>query len=127
MIRPIRHLFANTIFLRYVCTGGLNTVIHWFFFFLLTICFSFGQGIANIFAFLVAVTFSYLVNAKWTFRATTSWRKYVIYTLFMAFIAGLVGWGGQMLNLHPVLTLCLFSCISLVCGFIYSRFIVFRD
>lgn len=127
MIRLIRYLFINRQFRRYIFTGGLSTCIHWGIFFLLTLTFSMGQGIANLIAFSVAVTSGFFCNARWTFSATASLRRYVIYSLFMAFIAGMLGWGAQRLNINPVFTLCLFSGISLVCGYLYSRFIVFRN
>lgn len=38
-----------------------------------------------------------------------------------------VGWAADKSGMAPIVTLILFSAISLVCGFIYSKFIVFRD
>jgi MFS family permease len=38
-----------------------------------------------------------------------------------------VGWAADKSGLPPIITLITFSAISLVCGFIYSKFIVFKD
>lgn len=126
-IRRIAGLFANKMFFRYLCTGGLNTCIHWGVFLVLDLGFHMGQASANICAFIVAVTFSYFANARWTFSTTPSLRTYFVYTPFMAVMAGLIGMAGQVFRFHPLLTLCLFSAISLVCGYLYARFIAFGD
>jgi hypothetical protein len=44
----------------------------------------------------------------------------------MALIAGAVGAGGQAFNFNPFITLILFSSVSLVCGYISSKYIIFR-
>ncbi|EDQ9695039.1 GtrA family protein, partial [Salmonella enterica subsp. enterica serovar Dublin] len=46
---------------------------------------------------------------------------------FMGTLSAVVGWMADQCSLPPLITLITFSAISLVCGFIYSRFIVFRD
>lgn len=42
-------------------------------------------------------------------------------------LSAVVGWVADKSGMAPVVTLIVFSAISLVCGFIYSKFIVFRD
>ncbi|MGO0676854.1 GtrA family protein, partial [Citrobacter werkmanii] len=39
----------------------------------------------------------------------------------------IVGWAADKSGMAPIVTLIVFSSISLICGFIYSKFIVFRD
>ena len=46
---------------------------------------------------------------------------------FMGTLSAAVGWAADKSGMAPIVTLILFSAISLVCGFIYSKFIVFRD
>ncbi|EAN8083698.1 GtrA family protein, partial [Salmonella enterica subsp. enterica serovar Indiana] len=46
---------------------------------------------------------------------------------FMGTLSAVVGWMADKCSLPPLLTLITFSAISLICGFIYSKFIVFRD
>jgi hypothetical protein len=84
------------------------------------------QTIANLAAFCVAVTFSFFVNARWTFKAQATTVRYVLYVIFMGAMAAGVGKLADRAHINPVITLVAFSAISLVFGFIYSRFIVFR-
>ncbi|MBJ9598129.1 GtrA family protein [Citrobacter werkmanii] len=57
------------LFGRYVSVGVLNTAIRWLCFGALFSLIGLGQSISNLVAFCVAVTFSFLVNAKWTFKS----------------------------------------------------------
>ncbi|MDU1734609.1 MAG: GtrA family protein, partial [Citrobacter sp.] len=77
--------------------------------------------------FVVAVSFSFYANAKFTFNSTTTTLRYMLYVGFMGTLSAAVGWAADMCRLPPLVTLVTFSAISLVCGFIYSKFIVFRD
>ncbi|MDU4290024.1 GtrA family protein [Mixta calida] len=114
------------LFSKYVSVGVLNTVIHWIVF---GACWSMGasQSIANLIAFIVAVTFSFCVNARYTFGSRVTPGRYILYVAFMGAMAASVGAMSDCLELNPIVTLILFSAISLVMGFFYSRFIVFRD
>ncbi|MBR7443084.1 GtrA family protein, partial [Klebsiella pneumoniae] len=46
---------------------------------------------------------------------------------FMETLLAVVGCLAHNFSLPPLLTLVSFSAITLTCGFIYSKFIVFRD
>jgi len=115
------------LFSRYVSVGVLNTAIHWAVFYLVLWTSDATQSLANFVAFCVAVTFSFFVNARWTFNAETTTLRYMIYVAFMGSLATAVGWAADRSGLAPLLTLVAFSAISLFCGFIYSRYIVFRE
>lgn len=115
-----------TLFSKYFSVGILNTLIHWVVFSSLYATGS-SQTLANFGGFCVAVTFSFFVNAKWTFSSEASTIRYMIYVLFMGSIASLVGWISDKSMLPPLYTLVIFSMISLICGFFYSKYIVFRD
>lgn len=113
------------LFTRYLSVGVVNTAIHWAVFFILQFC-GLNQLISNITAFAVAVTFSFMANAYFTFRQkATSWR-YVAYVIFMGGLAAVTGYISDAVTISPVLTLIIFSAISLAVGFIYSKFFVFR-
>lgn len=45
----------------------------------------------------------------------------------MESIATLVGYYGDKMSINPLATLVVFSFISLVCGFIYSKYVIFRE
>ncbi|MBU9808785.1 GtrA family protein, partial [Rahnella sp. SL6] len=69
------------LFTRYSSVGVINTLIHWLVFAGLYACGT-RQSLANILAFAVAVTFSFFVNARWTFKAEATTRRYMFYVLF---------------------------------------------
>lgn len=114
------------LFTKYASVGVINTLIHWVVF---AMVFSGGadQALSNFSAFCVAVTFSFFANARWTFRSEATTIRYMIYVVFMGALASMIGWAADKLHLHPVITLVVFSAISLVCGFFYSKFIVFKE
>lgn len=115
------------LFARYVLVGGVNTVIHWAVFFALHYFLSFNQSMSNLNAFIVAVTFSFFANARFTFDSiATKWR-YLSFIIFMGCLSILSGWIADKQHIYPVVTLVTFSAISLIFGFLYSKFIVFRE
>lgn len=113
-------------FPKYLSVGVINTLIHWVTF---IACIQYGQpqSLANFLAFCVAVTFSFFANAKWTFNAEATTIRYMMYVFFMGMIAVLVGSFADRFNAPPVVTLMIFSVISLLFGFISSTYIIFRD
>lgn len=115
------------IFSRYFTVGIMNTAIHWVVFSAILFNTGAGQSLANFGAFCVAVTFSFFVNARWTFSSEATTLRYLIYVVFMGAVASTVGWAADISDLPPLVTLVTFSAISLICGFLYSKFIVFRE
>ena len=114
------------IFARYLSVGVVNTLIHWISF---AVCISSGQpqSLSNFIAFCVAVTFSFFANAKWTFTAEATTIRYIMYVFFMGMVAVMIGYYADRMKINPIATLVVFSSVSLVCGFLYSKFIVFRE
>lgn len=126
--------FPNTLifimlklFAKYTTIGILNTLIHWIVFAVSIYGFHTNQALANFSGFIMAVSFSFYANAKFTFNASTTTLRYMLYVGFMGTMSATVGWVADMCVLPPIVTLVTFSAISLVCGFIYSKYIVFRD
>ncbi|WP_324030165.1 GtrA family protein (plasmid) [Pantoea sp. JZ2] len=113
-------------FSKYFSVGIINTALHWAAFYVLYGQ-SGNQSISNFIAFCLAVTFSFFANAKVTFKSKVSTSKYFLYIGFMGAMAASIGSMSDKLNLNPIITLILFSVISLFMGFFYSKFIVFRD
>ncbi|ORM95782.1 translocase [Pantoea cypripedii] len=114
------------LFARYTSVGVINTLIHWITF---AICVERGlqQSLSNFIAFLVAVTFSFFANAKWTFGSNATTIRYIMYVFFMGMVAVMIGSYADRMKINPVVTLVVFSATSLVCGFIYSKYIIFRE
>ena len=115
------------IFLKYTSVGVLNTLIHWVVFAVCIYGLHTNQALANFAGFVIAVSFSFYANAKFTFNSQTTTMRYMLYVGFMGCLSADVGWSADRCGLPPIVTLVGFSAISLVCGFIYSKFIVFRD
>ncbi|MRS13549.1 GtrA family protein [Enterobacteriaceae bacterium RIT691] len=114
------------LFTRYASVGVVNTLLHWMVFGALYEA-GLKQSASNLVAFTVAVTFSFFANAKWTFGSKVTKTRYILYVVFMGALALTVGWAADIQKINPIITLIVFSAISLVCGFVYSKLIVFRE
>lgn len=113
-------------FRRFFTVGVANTALHWLVFGLLYWQFSFSQSSANLAAFTVAVTFSFFANARYTFQKDASTGRYLSFFSAMAALSYLTGLAGEAISWYPLTTLVVFSTLSLVCGYLYSTFYVFR-
>lgn len=111
---------------RYGLVGIINTAVHWLMFSLFYFVFNTNQAIANTVAFMVAVTVSFYLNAHFTFNTYTNLKRYLLFVVFMGFISYLVGFFADKSELLPLLTLCIFTAISFIVGFLWSRFFVFK-
>ncbi|WIX33807.1 GtrA family protein [Salinicola sp. JS01] len=114
------------LFSRYASVGVINTLLHWSIFALAYHWLN-SQSLSNLIAFAVAVTFSFFANARWTFRSDASARRYVAFVAFMGLLSWLVGKLADLAQSPPLVTLIGFSALSLVLGFVYSRYCVFRS
>lgn len=117
---------AIALFSKFASVGVLNTAIHWLSFFTLTYL-GYNQALSNLIAFSIAVTFSFFANSKFTFNSKISVNRYLLFTAFMGALAFLFGFLADAWKLHEVVTLVLFSGTSLVVGFLFSRYIVFKE
>lgn len=115
------------LFAKYTSIGVLNTLIHWVVFAFCIYALHTSQALANFAGFVVAVSFSFFANARFTFKSSTTTMRYMLYVGFMGSLSAAVGWEADNAELPPIATLIIFSAISLICGFLYSKFIVFRD
>lgn len=115
------------VFVKYAAVGGLNTALHWITFAILYRVFEQEQMISNFAGFCVAVTFSFFVNAKWTFKSEHTAIRYLMYVAFMGTLALVCGYIADRTDLNPWITLIGFSVISLFIGFLYSTYIVFKE
>lgn len=113
-------------FSKYFSIGILNTILHWAVFYMAYSLLNLDQSYSNLLGFILSVIFSFFMNAKFTFQKKTSLIKFISYTSFMGFLSYLIGYLSDFLGLMPIFTLVFFSSISLICGFIYSKYIVFR-
>ena len=114
-------------FMKYTSTGVCNTGLHWIIFLFLYSSLGFGQALSNIIAFFFACSFSFIVNAYWTFESSISWFRYLCWVSIMGGIAYITGFFVECLNWHPLATLILFSVISLLVGYLSAKTIVFTS
>lgn len=112
-------------FARYTSVGVINTLIHWVAF---AVFFVEGQtqSFSNFAAFCLAVTFSFFANARWTFSTEATAIRYLLYLFFMGGLSSAIGMNSDKHGTSPVITLFIFSLMSLSCGFIYHRFVIYR-
>ncbi|MCM2472782.1 GtrA family protein [Rhizobium sp. CG5] len=113
-------------FSRYVIVGVANTAIHWAIFFIFFQLLEQDQSVSNLIAFIAAVTFSFFVNARFTFRSTISSMRYLLYVGFLGLMSFLFGRLADVFDLPAILTLVSFSAFSLLFGFLFSKYVVFR-
>ena len=113
-------------FLTYGGIGVINTAIHWGAFAVFYSWCMLSQSSSNLLGFLIAVTFSYVMNATFTFKKKQNIVGYIKMVIVMASISWGIGWCADQSAWHPLLTLILSSGTSLVLGFLLSKFLVFR-
>lgn len=116
-----------TKFVRYTSTGICNTVLHWVIFFCLYSLLGFNQALSNVVAFFFACSFSFIVNAYWTFKSSVSWFRYLLWISIMGSVAYITGFLSECLKWYPIFTLVLFSGLSLFFGYFFAKKIVFTD
>jgi hypothetical protein len=66
------------------------------------------------------------MNAKFTFNKTATGLRYILFTIFMGILSYTTGLIADKLNLHPIITLISFSSLSLILGYLYSKWVVFK-
>lgn len=127
LLQKIVVIMMLKLFSRYATVGVVNTILHWVVFAACFYVLGTTQALANFSGFVFAVSFSFFANARFTFNTSTTTMRYMLYVGFMGSLSATVGWAADKCFLPPVVTLVAFSAISLVCGFIYSKYIVFRE
>lgn len=111
----------------YTVIGVANTLIHWQIFFLLSVAAGLRQAVSNLAAFCVAASFSFYMNALYTFDRKASATGYVLFMSVMGALSYGVGHAGDLWRLHGLLTVAVFSALSLVLGFLFSKYVIFRE
>lgn len=115
------------LFIRYFAVGIINTAIHWTVFYT---CFSGlhrSQTIANFVAFCCSTSSNFFLNAKWTFNSSITVAKYVTFFTFIGGLSLLMGYIADHFNIPSLVTLIGFSGTCLICGFLFSKYVIFKD
>lgn len=116
----------NKLFYRYVSVGAVNTLIHWAVFAIIRHELTDNQAIANFVGFSCAVAFSFFANAKFAFKNQLTTTRYIPFVGFMGVMSIIFGLLADRWNVLGLYTLISFSLFSLVCGFCYSKYSVFK-
>jgi putative flippase GtrA len=124
MIKLKYSLYAK--FFRYVSVGILNTLLHWIVFLIFHLLLGVNQATSNLIGFASAVTASFFLNAYWTFKVPLNIIRYVMFVSCLGSVNYLLGYLADVFTLSPVITLVLSSALSLMLGFVFSNFVVFR-
>lgn len=114
------------VFSSYTVVGLANALIHWQIFFVLTSAVELNQAASNFAAFCVAAVFSFYMNALYTFDAKVSVVGYLLFICFMGLMSYGIGRVADVWRLHGLITVTSFSLLSLLCGFFFSKYVVFR-
>lgn len=114
-------------FTSYTVIGIANTLIHWQIFFVLRAAFDVSQAVSNFLAFCAAASFSFYANSLYTFAIPASLRRYLIFIMCMGSLSLTVGGLADHWHLPGIVTVMVFSMISLVVGFLLSKWLVFRE
>ncbi|EIB2617220.1 GtrA family protein, partial [Salmonella enterica] len=89
------------LFAKYTSIGVLNTLIHWSVFAFCVYGMHTHQALANFSGFVIAVSFSFYANARFTFNASTTTLRYMMYVGFMGTLSAVVGWMADKCSLPP--------------------------
>ena len=122
MYKPTLYLFG-----KYASISVLNTIVHWFIFFFLLYGVSLDQAWSNLIAYMFALTFSFHVNARFTFKARVNKRRYFSFVSFMAMLSFFMGTLADNIGMQPLMPIAFFSFISLFIGLSYSKLVVFIE
>jgi putative flippase GtrA len=122
--------------IKFALVGGMNFVIDFLVYVSLTRIFNFWREhylMANLIAFSVAVTFSFFVNKKWTFRYRGSGLHQRYVQFFAVCLIGLL-WtelilytGVDVLHWHDVLVKFLAAFLVFFWNFGVNKFWTFRS
>lgn len=112
-------------FKLYTLIGVLNTGLHWCIFFILQY-FGFLQSTSNTIAFIISASFSYVMNSKFNFKKEMNGMRYLFFIIGLGLISFYIGHIADRISLNVIFTLIIFSLVSLVMGFLYSKFLVFK-
>lgn len=110
-------------FFKYLIVGVFNTAIHVAVFAAMHLFVGTDQAISNLTAFFVALSFSFLANARYTFRAPVSLLRYLTFVAGMGSLSVAVGSIADLQSWRPMVTVVVYSAISLLLGFLLSRWI----
>lgn len=113
-------------FAKYCFFGVFNTILHWVIFYCGYFFMQFSQAVANLVAFFCAVNVSYYLNSKFNFNRPLTGKRYLWFVGLMSLLSFSIGGVADLYQGWPIFTLIVFSGSSMVLGYLFSKYIVFR-
>jgi putative flippase GtrA len=113
-------------FYSYTIIAVANALIHWQIFYVLTVAAELSQAISNLVSFCVAASFSFYVNALYTFESKAAALGYLLFLGFMGVVSYCVGHIADLWQVHGLVTVTSFWLLYLIGELFFSRFVVFR-
>lgn len=106
--------------------GAASTLVHWQIFFVLTSATQLDQAASSFAAFCISASFSFYMNALYTFETGTSVLVYLGFIGVMGILSYGVGAVADARNLPGLATVLVFSLLNLLLGYCVFRFVLFR-
>ncbi|AMQ86815.1 GtrA family protein [Pseudomonas sp. 22105] len=107
--------------------GLAATLVHWQIFFVLSSAVQLDQSASNFAAFCIAASFSFYMNALYTFETRTSVVAYLMFMSVMGVLSYGVGVFADSRNLPGLVTVSGFSLMNLLLGYCFFRFVLCRE
>lgn len=113
-------------FVTYAVIGFANTFIHWQLFFISRNAFELSQALSNFLAFCAAASFSFYANTLYTFARPPSVARYLAFMTSLGGISLGIGALADHWQWPNLMTMLIFSGISLIAGFLVSKWLIYR-
>ncbi|WP_325049454.1 GtrA family protein [Saccharopolyspora rhizosphaerae] len=122
----MRGLSGSGRFARFVVVGGVNTVVHYSVY--LATWLVVGYLVAHVLATVVAMSVSYLLNCRYTFRVQPQLRTFLLYPasngVNLALSAASMWVLVEVVGVHPLLATVLGGLIATPATYVVSRLIL---
>lgn len=109
---------------RFALVGVINTALHLATVGLLTQLLGLSQLVSNVAAYMVASSFSFVVNSVWSFEVKPQARRFArfqVVGLVGLLASALIGHMGDMFGWHFAITVLLTGCIVPLLSFLAHR------
>lgn len=112
--------------LKYSLVGVINTLTHWGIFLFLTSFYHLEQSLGNLTSFYISASISFTLNSIFTFQKKLKFYRYILFLIIMGNLSFLTGYLADQYLLSFWFTLITFSSLSLILGFLFSNFLIFK-
>ncbi len=135
-IKNLMDKFINRETIVYVIAGVMTTAVNMITYYILCYWVRMDHLIANIIAWILAVTFAYFVNAGWVFRDKRTTIKEELSKMVKFFVARLFSLGVEegglflfvnLLHFNNMIVKAGLAVIVIIINYIWSKFYVFNN